>query len=388
MSSIKVLHVHDSDLDDPRIINAAMTGKKAGHEIYFCGWFLDSTLDVEDGLFKEMKWVKFNDRARYSQHFIPYIERIWKGPPYPRNRILVERQFKHVIDEIRPDIIHAHNIFAAHYCLSFGIPMVLDDHEYYSMAALAKHEGQKGKGVVKNAKHILWGKWEHEIADKCPIITVSEPISDHYRKFAKHVYTIPNYPLANTITISDEDFKETSKSQPVCSVYLGADSVANPSTFRNISGLHEIFLKNGGSNGLAGRLVRIGVKSPNKGYIRSYGNIPMQDAYRIMREEGHIGLIPWRRHWFHEYCVPNKSYEYAHCGLHLIIQSAITPVVKDYGGLCDTMETMEDLQEKLIYYNEHKDELDKKRRATFEYAKQHFIWEKEEHKILDAYKNA
>lgn len=375
---LKVLHLHDSDLDDPRIINAAVTGQRAEYEPYFCGVMSGDTL--VDGVFKGYKWIKFSDLARVASRFIPGIEHIWRRYPYPRSHIYLERQIKSVIDDIRPDIIHAHNIFAAHYASLFDVPVVFDDHECYSKFAKAKHEYDttlRGRAISK-LKQTRWSKWEREVSEHSPVITVSPGIAEYYKTLASDVFVVPNYPMSTDIVL--DQLRYSADNPTLNSVYLGTDSTFNPSTIRNISGLHETF------DTCTGRLLRIGVKSPNTSFIRSFGNIPMSDAYSYMQDAGHIGLIPWKQHWFHPLCSPNKSYEYAHCGLHLIITDDLTFVIDEFRGLCDIIHNYDELHERLAYYNSHRDELDSKRLATLNYAKKHFIWETQESKILEAYK--
>jgi Glycosyltransferase Family 4 len=41
------------------------------------------------------------------------------------------RQLRNIIRESKPDIVHAHNIFAAKMSAELGVPFVYDDHEYW-----------------------------------------------------------------------------------------------------------------------------------------------------------------------------------------------------------------------------------------------------------------
>lgn len=385
MSQLKVLHVHDSDMNDPRILCAAITGKKAGYEQYFCGPNMDTTL--ENSIFKEYKWIGFNDLARIAKPFLGSLGRYWTWYPYPRQAIWTESQFLKVIEEVKPDIIHAHNIFAAHYCLKAGVPMVLDDHEFYSIHAIAKHEGSKTirEKKIRQTKFETWSMWERELSEKCPVITVSRPIADHYFKeyHAKNVYVVPNYPSKEEVYLQDAEFKSALDASTIKSAYLGADSVTRPNPIRNISGLYDVF-----DGKTTGKLIRCGVTTPNNDRIRSYGMLPMKDVYEILKRECHIGLIPWKHHWFHPYCCPNKLFEYVHCGLWPIIMDDLTFVIDDLGGNCDTISSYDELKKKLQYYNDNKFELDNKRAHALSYAREHLTWERQEHKILRAYREA
>jgi hypothetical protein len=43
----------------------------------------------------------------------------------------VKKQVASIIKDVRPDIVHAHNIFSAKMISEFNIPFVYDDHEYW-----------------------------------------------------------------------------------------------------------------------------------------------------------------------------------------------------------------------------------------------------------------
>lgn len=380
MSRLKILHLNDGDLDDPRIVNSAITGKKAGYDVFFCG--TNKSVPLNTDAFKEILKIDFVRKAKFAKPLASFLNN-WPWYPYPREARILERQLKSVISQIRPDLIHAHNIFAGRYASSLGIPMVLDDHELYSVEVRAEYD--KATGVKTKVKAKLkgkqWAAFEHKLGRKHPIITVSEGIADHHRQYCQNVFVVPNYPRLNEMKSINLNKATNGKVQ---SVYLGRDPVLNPSSFRDISHLHVIF----SDRKHVGNLARIGVAGPTTPTIKSFGLVRMVDAYRIMQEQCHIGLVPWRRHWFHKYCVPNKVYEYAHCGLWLITIDDLHPVINDFGSLCDTFGNYEELGSLLEYYNTHTDELNEKRLRSLKHAQTNLVWEKVEHKILEAYRTA
>jgi len=370
----------DGGLDDSRIIKSALTGKKSGFEVSFCGQKPRTSFTTN--IFKDTEWIKVSNRARVSELFLPIINQIWPFYPYPKHALSFQKQIKRSAEKIKPDIIHAHNIFVAYHSMNLGIPLVLDDHELYSIETKAKKENSnQKKKSVSQFKEKLWKKWEEKIGEKYPIITVSNLIAQHHKKYCKNVFVVPNYPTRDSIEL--KNIKEVKKSN-LCSVYIGTDSVENIDPIRNIRGLHDIFL----SEKDVGHLNRIGVSSPNNSKIQSFGFIPMKEAYQIMQKNCHIGLLPWQHHWFHEYCSPNKVYEYALCGLWLITINDLKSVIDDFGPHCDTFGDYKELVSLLRHYNNHPDEINKKRNLSLDYAKSHLIWEKNEQKILDAYKLA
>jgi len=377
MPDLKILHITDGGLDDLRVINAALTGKKSGYEEFFCGEKPRTNFTTD--VFKDTQWIKISNRVRISESISPSIDKFWPFYPFPKHALALEKQIKLCVEKIKPDIIHAHNIFVAYHSLNLEIPLVLDDHELYSVEIIANTENSSWRRkTISKIKEKLWKKWENMIGEKHPIITVSKTIANHHKKYCKNVFVVPNYPRKNSI--ENKYFNEATNNN-LSSVYLGTD-FKDSNSIRNIRGLHEIFSEEKNT----GFLKRIGVSSPNNSKIQSFGFIPMKEAYQIMQKQCHIGLLPWRHHWFHEYCCPNKVYEYAHNGLWLVTIDDLSPVIDDFGKFCDKFNSYDNLSSLLEFYNQNPDDLNKKRHDILNFAKDNLIWEKNEDKILDAYK--
>ncbi|RMF28985.1 MAG: hypothetical protein D6752_06725, partial [Candidatus Nitrosothermus koennekii] len=349
--------------------------KKHGYEVYFAGT-RSKYYNKYNHIFNKIFWIRSNDSK---------LNRLKLTLGYSFG---LEKRLRKIVEELRPDLIHAHNIFVAKYAHNLGIPMILDDHELYSTAILTRFENSPNirakvrKLVVDTlALSKRWREWEHMLAYSHPVITVSNGIAEYYSKLSKHVYVVPNYPSKDASNIFESinyDHKDD-----LCSVYVGMDTKAKYSAYRDILGLEEIFLKPH-----TGMLIRIGVNEPNNHRIRALGYLPMAKVFEVMYNECQIGLLPWKRHFFHKYCSPNKVYEYAYCGLWIITIDDIPSIKEDFGDLCDTFSNYDELRELLVYYNSNKEELTKKREAIFVHAKNNLIWERNEHKIIEAYKKA
>jgi len=381
MTALKILHLSNTGIHDERIIKAANTGKKVGYEEYFCG--INQVTNFTTDVFTKIKWINYPDRGRLAISLHPFLDKFWDWYPFPKQFNFLKKQIEDVVKEVKPDIIHSHNIFVAYPASKLGIPMVVDDHELYSVNIQARTENYtkfKKRIIAKIAKK-RWEKWEHNLGENHPIITVSKKIADHHKKYCDNVFVVPNYPSENSI--KPFNFQDVT-SRNLCSTYFGTDSIQNSSPHRNISGLHNIFT----STEECGKLARIGVSSTDTRKIQFFGYVDTKKAYQIMRQHCHIGLLPWQKHWFHPYCSPNKVYEYALCGLWLITINDLKTVIDDFGSYCDTFENYKELHSLLKYYNNHPDEINKKRKQSMDFATRNFIWEKNEQQILDAYKAA
>jgi hypothetical protein len=99
-----------------------------------------------------------------------------------------------------------------------------------------------------------------------------------------------------------------------------------------------------------------------------------------------IGLMPWKKHWFHRYVSPNKAYEYAHAGLFVMYTSSLEPVKEYLLDNCLTFRDYEEMVSHLDYFKDNLEELYRKRIKSFEFARANLLWENYEKNILYAYK--
>ena len=382
---MRVLHLSDMHLPDWRIEKSALTDLNLGHEVVFGGMKSRYIGNVFSKVFQ----IQWTPRARRAMPFY------WHS---------VKKQVEKVLNETKPDVVHAHNIFSAKMVSEFRIPFVYDDHEYWSRLSILlremvlkkrtledKPEKKFTKNMLSQMTSIrrmvinayairLWTSWEEEIVSSHPTITVSEQIAAEMKKsyHTKNIFVVPNFPMYSEI----KDFEKPQFHNSLSSVYAGGDG-HNIDKYpnRNIDDLDNTFLLKD-----IGNLVIIGwngTSSSNK--VRYTGFLPRQDMFREMFNHS-IGLIPFKRHWSHIYISPNKAYEYAHAGLVVVCTSSFSVIKEILKERCVTFEDYIDMASKLMYFKENLDELYKKRLQIFGYARENLIWEKNEKNIVEAYK--
>lgn len=377
---MRILHLSDDGLPDWRVEKSALTAKKAGHEVYF-GGRLDN--NAKSTIFSEI-------------HRINWTAGAMVGIPYYYHR--VKRQIEKLVKQLRPDIIHSHNIGSAKISHDLRLPAVFDDHEYFGMLSRVNAENIKLQNtqnlksgfdrIKQNMKASFisqqsisnWTNWEKELILSLPTITVSEQIANELREVVdgktKEIIVVPNFPLEEEIS-----FKEPQDHGHLSSVYAGGDSKHKQVTNRDISGLTTLFSDND-----IGNLTIIGwehAESSEK--YKATGFLPRDKMFSEMIQNS-IGLIPWKKHWSHPFLNPNKAYEYAHAGLFVMLTSDLRSVVSTLKDNCLTFEDYEDLVSKLEYFRSNTDELYERRLKIFHYARKNLFWEKHEQKIMDAYK--
>lgn len=363
---MKVLHVSDASIPDARVERMAYLSKRRGYQTFFAGLgFGGFALDkkVFDGIY-DVPWSPY---ARLGLE--PYFS--W-----------VKRKLVKIIDSVKPDIVHAHNIFSAKVIYEIGVPFVFDDHELFSFEAKSLAEWRR-KSLLGRAvalyKFYRCGLWERQVSLNAPVVTVSGSVADHYHTLGARVFVIPNYPLKYEVAkvhFSNE------KEDEFTAVYVGDDISSMSRPYRDLSGLVKIFKE------LNIRLVVIGDKKLiSEGSIVSLGYIPHMKLYEVM-SHFHIGLLPWRRHWLHRYANPNKPYMYAHCGLLVVVSTSLRNVIKAFNSKCKVVKDYSELRDVLMELSNNVETVVKEGERCRELARSNFIFDKYESVLVEAYKYA
>jgi glycosyltransferase involved in cell wall biosynthesis len=381
---MKVLHVSQLGLPDWRVEKSALTGINYGYRVFFAGNLLSDYHTNNSKIFEKLYKIEWPDSNYPKNQFLPYIlfgkTSIWNS---------VKKQIKQILNDLRPDFVHAHNLQSAKLISEFDVPMIYNDHEYWSIyikriyeTKLLKDNGKfasKKKNFLYNRIIKIWSKWESDIVSKYPtIVTSKTTLNEMEQKYSKEIFLLPNFPMKN----------ETSRAQfprfhdELTSVYAGIESKKGIPAHRNMIGLERVFNEND-----VGKLILIGKTNfqPSKKVINR-GLLLRNDMYNEMAKCS-IGLLPMKRIWSHKYINPNKTFEYAHAGLHIICTSSFTDVISTLHNNCTIFDDYNDLTNELLYFHNNKEELYKKRINIFNFAKEHLLWEKYEKNILDAYKS-
>jgi hypothetical protein len=376
---MRILHLSDDGLPDWRVEKSALSAKKNGYEVFFAGRLNNIP---QSTVFSETYPIKWTAAAMI-------------GIPYYYGR--VKKQIERLVKQVRPDIVHSHNIGSAKISHHLGLPMVFDDHEYFSMLSLVNAENIKFQNraqLISGLKRTIqsmklsfisrqsisnWTKWEKELVSSVPTITVSEQIAQELTKDrdrGKGIFVVPNFPKEAEAT----EFSEPKSHKYLSCVYAGGDSKQKQVTNRDISGLTSLFVDND-----IGNLTIIGWEAESSEKFKATGFLARDKMFSEMSQNS-IGLIPWKKHWSHPFLNPNKAYEYAHAGLFVMLTSDLTSVINTLGDNCLTFEDYDDLASKLEYFKTNMDDLYKKRLKIFNYARTNLVWEKHDKKIFDAYK--
>ncbi len=302
---------------------------------------------------------------------------------------MVQRRFNDFVRIVKPDLIHAHNVIAAKAAEESGVPMVYDDHEFWSMWMKAElgnwprdflaHPRKARASITRLYAARLWTRWESEIVPVVPTIAVCDATARAHEKNGGHVFVVPNLP--STLEINSIPPPRL-KGAPLSTAIVGND-FSSPMKTRESWGVLDLF-----ANNLLGELLVIGETLPiSSRNVRSMGFVEHLAMLRELTLH-HIGLIPWKPHWFHKFYSPNKAYEYMHAGLIPVFPSGLQQVVDYSRGMGYAFSNYEELRQILTSLSNNVSNLQDSRNNIQGYARRELCWERFEKRIFEAYSQA
>jgi len=318
--------------------------------------------------------------------------KIYKQTKYidltPRNQLLMDlgafmEALQTFVDEVDPDIIHAHNIFMAKIAKKMNRPFVYDDHELWSQKIKCYNRpGLKSKVgmVLQRAKY---PQWERELAKSTTVLAPSTGIVKFYEQKYKtnKVFLFPNMPLREEI--KKIKLKEQ-KNENLTTVAIGV-STRSTAKHRRIDGFLDLWKTNDDIGGI----MIIGQKDlESEGRIISTGRVSHYDCYREA-SAGHVGIIPFLPYEkYHQFSGANKAYLYIHAGLGLITpytQTEFKPVIEGV-GVGYQFKSYDDL---VVYLREHKKQLEQTNtKQIMKIAKEKFVLDLYIENLKQAYEEA
>jgi hypothetical protein len=363
------------NLPDHRVEKAAYLAKKAGHKLFYVGGFKESYQPAEvfgKKLFEE----------KYKLHFSP------------KNNLGFQlksniKKMQEIIDTHDIDLIHANNLYCGILAEKMDIPMVLDDHEFYSpRMKYYKSKGIKGTISLQISK-FRYPRWEKRFSKKYPIITTSKKNIEGYKKINPNVriFLMPNMPLLEEVI--KFPVNETRNKEDLRSIYTGLDDFTKFSPHRDTTGLLDLW-----KDGEIGELIVIGdCNLKDQKNVKSLGFVSQKELFEEL-SKSHAGILGYQNHPIHYYICHNKVFNYICNGLFLIYPKSIlvandaSEIIKQELGEEYTF-SFNDFSEIKSFLKNNKDAvINLNRKALMELSRKHFILDNYEKNLLTAYKTA
>jgi hypothetical protein len=328
---MRILHLSHTGLPDLRIEKYALTMRGNSHELIFLGGRPTKYQNLN--AFDRVLFVPLGNNLEAA--LSPFVKQKWLKS----------------IDKIKPDIIHAHDVWVARFALDTEYPVIYDDHEYWSkQIQYHKVKSPKTRLTFQPAK-LLIPHWERELVSRYPVLTTTENTAKEHRRFSRWVGVTRNVPSK----IQIEGLVAAEERHGL--VYTGGDfALPEFQPYRDMTGLRRVLEFD----------IVTGLK------------------HREMMEKltsYQIGLTPWLPHHWHPYSDPNRNYEYLHAGLQIAVNSILKSSFKDdkyvhaFRDYTDIVSVIQSIQ----------DEDPEKIRL---HAMKSYIWENQTNVIKEAYNKA
>ena len=328
---MRILHISDIGLPDPRVERMALTMKDEGHELVFLGG-------------KEIRGQHLD--AFSDTRFIP----LGIGPRIAHDP-LIKRRWLKAIQKVNPDVIHAHNVIVGHFLLDTDYPAIFDDHENLSRQRFVF---MSRSFLRRNVSRVILRKipeWERDMARRYPVLVTSPGAATLYDDYTSRVGVVNNKPFLREV----EWLQSPSNRKGL--VYQGTDfSERKFSPMRDMTGLD--------------RLLSFDIVA----------GLPEREMMMTLARY-RIGLMPYLPHPFQLICNPNKGYEYLHAGLQVVVNrnyanlfedNQYVHLFSDYGDIVEVVESVRDVPGAEI----------------MSLARRKYIWDKSVDIVKEAYRQA
>jgi len=186
---LRILHLSHAGLPDIRIEKTAVTMKKRGHEMLFLGGgpIRGQHLDV----FDSTHTVRLGNSLQMV--FDPNI----------KTRLL------NSIAKLKPDVLHAHNVFIGKDLPKTDYPCIFNDHEYLSKQSSKFNARPFVRRWAAKPMAMMLPRWETALISKFPTLTTHPNMTEAHKKIGRYVATVPNVPLREQVDhITESDSRK------------------------------------------------------------------------------------------------------------------------------------------------------------------------------------
>jgi hypothetical protein len=260
----------------------------------------------------------------------------------------IRREWAEAVREVDPDLIHANDIIAAKFSSDLGVPMVYDDHEYWSAQRIIYNNWPLWKRIAIRPFLKAIPQWEQEILSKHVTLTVSDGIAEEHRRYCGHVFVLRNFSLKAEV----KNLQVNPGRSGI--VYVGNDFMRPRfAPHRNMEGLQE-FVK----------------------FDTLFG-LPRNELYQKLTQY-QFGLLPFKTTNYTKFISSTKTFDYLNCGLQVLMTR---PLFESHGRLpfCHCFDDYSSIP-KTIESCGIADPAE-----IMEYANKNLVWEAQEDKLFEAY---
>lgn len=386
---MKILMVLERDFPpDLRVENEIKSLIESGHTVSLACYGLKNettTFDWNGCVVYKKKVPKFIYKSSVGALKFPFYFNFWKS------------HLEAIIDEIKPDAIHIHDLplakFGAYFKMKYRIKFILDLHENWpAYLEVSSHTNRFLGKILSNIKQ--WEKYELEQCKNADsIIVVVDEAKERLVKLGianNKIFIVSNYPELSDFDNIHADYK---KSENIVLFYAGGITEHRGLQFI-ISAIpyllgtdRKIELRIFGEGNYTDTLKGLAQQLNVGDYVRFFGQVP----YRTVLEQliqADIALIPHTKNNHTDSTIPHKLFQYILAGKPVLVSncSPIERIVNDINaGAVYTWNNPIEAAQKAEWIIENKINFDEERlKQTI---KDKYSWDNEALKLQLIYEN-
>jgi glycosyltransferase involved in cell wall biosynthesis len=333
---------------DIRVRKEAGLLMRAGHEVHLLTTDSDGRPALED--VGGVTVHRYPRRASWLASKLSAVVSLltWEQP-------VVRRRIEAYVDEVRPDVIHCHDLAAVHTAVGVarrrGLPIVYDMHENYADAIRNWKRRPAARLLQTPARYERYESWALRNADA--VVTVSDEMAARARGLGA--------PAERLVVFGNVDDWDGSVMWAGMPEHFTVAYAGGFGAHRGIDVLIEAFARVRAVEADA-RLAIMGT-GPNEATLRALAErlLPPgsfeftgwvdNDEMRARLAAASVGVVPFRRVVQTESAAPHKLFQYMSMGLPMVVTdcTGLRRVAEDGGaGLVARADDAADLAERLL----------------------------------------
>lgn len=368
---MKIAIVSEDGLPDARVERSIRSLAKIYDEIYLIGSFKRYTLwdNPSKLIVKHVEWGRAENLVIEPYYY-------W-----------LKRKIDKILSSIKPDALIAVNLIAGKALEELGYSFILDYHEIWSL--LLKHIKPIGfaRRLTYLRRRTIYPLLEYRLLTNHPYITVSRRAREYFiDKYGnKDSIVLENYPSIDEVKdIPDTETSVDNDLKSFC--YVGKDLVFFDGHLSRDLRKTLSVLDNLRSRGLKFKVILIGSNAKIKEYIEPRGWLKLIDIYRTINKID-FGIMSYTPINIQKYFSMNRFYTYVHSGVIPIITDTFEQYVSDLERELIVVESSnyeEDLVSKYVEaMSMDNSEIEERKVKLIRYARENYVWERQENEFLD-----
>lgn len=366
----KIVHLTESNIPDTRVEKTAYLQRQTGkYELHYIG-----------GPQIKPPYLGVNiDEIFHSVNFLSWSRSTKLGLPFAFSSI--RKEVHKLLIQIKPDLIHAHNIFAARICIELGYEFVYDDHEFWTYQALARNVVPKSFFAKRRITDYIFDKmikkWEPLAFTNAKLVigvstTQIDDIITMYNleNSRKKFICVSNYPSKIEVDQMNSLLKEKSIDK-IMTILVG--KTGGHFFTQSTDKIVQSFSSNNLPLTLLGKYDK--KKVPKN--ITFKGYVPHTEFLAIVSNH-QVGLMQFTKNElpeYYQYVAPNRIFFYVHLGVIPVFKNQMVFMKDVFGDLAYYVEDEYEIATLITKLHLTVEDVNLKSSELIEFAQKNILYE-------------